>query len=81
MKAKIVAFLTNLENTYREDKEDATLELTEEGLTEDFTALIMALHIMYMSITGKEVDQLEFTHLINRLIVQHAIKSGSEHDD
>jgi hypothetical protein len=55
---KVVAFAVSLQNAYKdeEDKENVQkLELTEAGLTEDFTAMLEAMHIFYMQVTEDEV--------------------------
>lgn len=71
---KVVSFVISLQNAYKdeEDREDQQkLELTEEGLTEDFTAMLSALRVMYIQITDDDVDLIGFTHLLNRLAMQH----------
>lgn len=52
---KVLCFMAAIGNAYKDDEErsDFTkLDLTEEGLTEDFTAMLMAQFILYQEITG-----------------------------
>ena len=44
------------------------LELKNEELTEDFTAMIYAMWATYVNITKESVDVVGFTHIINRLV-------------
>jgi hypothetical protein len=74
---KVLCFATSLNNTYKEDedREDLPkLELTEEGLTEDFTAMLQAMRVNYIRITDDDVDLIGFTHLLNRLAIQHVME-------
>lgn len=60
----------------REGAETPKIELREENLTDDFTAMIMAVHHLYISITGDdEVDLIGFTHMVNRLVFQWLMKN------
>lgn len=72
---KILTFTVGLQDMYRdeEDRESAAiskLDLKEEELTEDFTAMIYAVWILYGKITGDDVDVFGFTHIANRLVLQ-----------
>lgn len=74
---KVLIFITNLNNSYRdeEDREDAgKLELKESELTEDFTAMLYALYLHYSRLTGDDIDFISFTHLCNRLAIQHLME-------
>ena len=76
-KNKVVCFLTSLQNAYKddEDKEDfPKLDFKEEELTEDFTAMLMALFVLYTRITGEDTDLIGFTHILNRLALQHVLE-------
>lgn len=43
--------------------------------TEFFTGLIMGCNAVYQRLTGDEKNNLEFTYLMNQLIVQHMLKN------
>lgn len=53
------------------------LDLNEKDLTEDFTAMIYAMWVLYRKITGEEIDVLGFTHIANRLVFQKFVKERS----
>ena len=50
------------------------LELKNEELTEDFTAMIYAMWATYVNITKDSVDVVGFTHIINRLVFQKFVE-------
>ena len=64
---KTFLFLTALSDCYKDGEERELfdfekLQLKEEELTDDFTRMLIALHIFYKRITGDEVDLIGFTH-------------------
>ncbi|MFQ7610072.1 hypothetical protein [Blautia marasmi] len=77
---RVEKFVTVLRDLYldedeREGTEIPKIELNEDNLTDDFTAMIMAVHLLYSSITGDdEVDLIGFTHMVNRLVFQWLMK-------
>lgn len=77
MENKIYAFVTAIVNSYKEyyEREDfAKLELKEEDLTEDFTAMLIALKVFYTDATGDDIDLIGFTHILNRLAIQYVME-------
>lgn len=81
---RIEKFVTALRDLYldvdeREGTEMPKIELKEENLTDDFTAMIIAVHLLYISITGDdEVDLIGFTHMVNRLVFQWLLENGDK---
>ena len=78
---KIMYFIVPLTDVYKdEDKKEgnvlAPLELKEKGLTEGFTAMIYAQWRLYVKITGEEIDVLEFSHIVNHLVVQQLLRDN-----
>lgn len=77
---KILVFATQLMNAYK-DEEDAEyiqkLEFNNDELTDDFIAMLQALHVNYKRITGDDVDILGFTHLLNRLAFQYLMDNNT----
>lgn len=73
---RVEKFVTALRDLYldvdeREGAETPKIELKEENLTDDFTAMIIAVHLLYTSITGDDdTDLIGFTHMVNRLVFQ-----------
>ena len=78
---RIEKFVTALRDLYldvdeREGTEMPKIELKEENLTDDFTAMIIAVHLLYVSITGDDdTDLIGFTHMVNRLVFQWLMKN------
>lgn len=72
---KILHFATALSDVYKDEEEKegtvlSPLELKEEELTEDFTAMIYAQWALYRRVTEDDIDVLGFTHIVNRLVLQ-----------
>lgn len=82
---RVEMFVTSLRDLYldideRESTEMPKIELKEENLTDDFTAMIMAVSCLYSSITGDDVDFIGFTHVANRLVFQWLLKNSNKED-
>lgn len=78
---KVLCFMSAIGNVYKdnEEREDfPKLDLKEEELTEDFTAMLMAQFMLYQRITGDETDIIGFTHVLNRLALQRIMKKDEE---
>lgn len=78
---KALTFLTAIGNAYKdfEEREDfSKLELREEELTEDFTAMLLSLSYLYEKITGDTTDLIGFTHILNRLAIQYIMEESEE---
>lgn len=79
---KCLYFIAALKDIYRdsESKEsmDIKLEINNDTLTEDFTAMLFAMFMFYTQITGDETDLVGFTHLLNRLAMQHVMRKENE---
>ena len=75
-KNKVLSFNTALKDMYRDEEQRESecipkIELKEESLTEDFTAMIYAVFILYKEITGDDTDIIGFTHICNRFVFQN----------
>lgn len=80
---RIKKFVTALRDLYldveeREGAETPKIELEEENLTDDFTAMIIAVHLLYIGITGDDTDLIGFTHIANRLVFQWLFENGDK---
>ena len=80
---RVEKFATALRDLYldvdeREGTEMPKIELEEENLTDDFTAMIMAVHLLYIGITGDDTDLIGFTHIANRLVFQWLLENGEK---
>lgn len=81
---KALHFVAALLDVYR-DEEDRELEAFSaiefsDDITEDFTAMLIAAKFVFEEITGCEDDLIDFTHVLNKLAVQH-IMEGMKDDD
>lgn len=78
---RVKKFATALHDLYldvdeREGTETPKIEPEYGDITDDLTAMIMAVHLLYISITGDdEVDLIGFTHMVNRLVFQWLMKN------
>lgn len=81
---KALCFLAALADVYRdeENRELAAFSKMDIGddFTEDFTALLLAMQLMCERLTGYDGDLIDFTHMLNKLAVQH-IMEGKENDN
>lgn len=81
---RVEKFVTAFRDLYldvdeREGAETTKIELKEENLTDDFTAMIIAVHLLYASITGDDdTDLIGFTHMVNRLVFQWLLENGDK---
>ena len=80
---RVEKFVTVLRDLYldedeREGTEIPKIELNEDDLTDDFTAMIMAVHLLYIGITGDDIDLIGFTHIANRLVFQWLLENGDK---
>lgn len=74
---KVLNFITAFINTYRDEENQEPLqkmELNNDSLTENFTAMVYALNLFFDKVTGQTIDIIDFTHLLNKLVVQHLLE-------
>lgn len=71
---KALHFLTAILDVYRDEEKrelDAFSKLDLNGdVTEDFTAMLLAIHIVMQETTGFEGDLIDMTHALNKLAFQ-----------
>jgi hypothetical protein len=77
---KSLRFLTALQDVYR-DEENRELEAFDkmnfsEDVTEDFTAMLLALKVVFDRVCGDEDDLIDFTHILNKMAVQYIMEKG-----
>ena len=75
---KAVHFLTALSDVYRDEEHRELgafpkMRMTDD-LTEDFTAMLLGMHFIVERLTGYDGDLIDFTHMINKLAVQHIME-------
>ncbi len=77
---KALHFLTALSDVYR-DEENRELEALgkmefSEDMAEDFTAMLLAMKIIFDRISGSDGDLIDFTHVLNKLAVQYIMEGN-----
>ena len=80
---KIINFMEAIKNAYRSEENQVPLQkmqLNDDNLTEDFVAIVYALNIFMREVTEQEFDIVDFTNLLNKLVVQYLLsqKGGAE---
>lgn len=85
IKEKTVAFIAALVDVYR-DEEHRELDAFEkidisEDVTEDFTAILIAMKHVYEAFTGdNDTDIIDFTHILNKLAIQYVMGGDDDPD-
>lgn len=75
---KALHFLSALADVYR-DEEDRELVafsklVPSKGMTDDITAMLIGMHYVVERLTGFDGDLIDFTHVLNKLAVQHIME-------
>lgn len=81
-KEKAMQFLVALMDVYRDEEKrelDAfsTMEFSND-VTEDFTAILLAMNVFVERVTGYDGDIIDFTHMLNKLAVQYVMERKGE---
>lgn len=76
---KALHFLTAILDVYRDEEKrelDAFGKLDlKDDITEDFTALLLAIHVAMQEMTGFDGDLIDMTHALNKLAFQYLMES------
>lgn len=77
---KVAVFCTAISNAYRSEENQETIPKIEfrGDAVEDFTAMVYALKIIFDLLTESNMDVIDFTHLLNKIVVQELIESKEE---
>ena len=81
---KALQFAVALSDVYQdEDNREleafSKLEMTDDA-TEDITAMLLAMRLVCERLTDYDGDLIDFTHVLNKLAVQH-IMEGRANDE
>ena len=81
---KALQFAVALSDVYQdEDNREleafSKLEMNDDA-TEDVTAMLLAMHLVCERLTSYDGDLIDFTHVLNKLAVQH-IMEGRANDE
>ncbi len=72
---KATHFLTALLDVYRDEerrKLDAFTAIKfSDDVAEDFTAMLIAMKLVFDKVSGTDGDLLDFTYVLNKLAIQH----------
>ena len=76
MEEKTAIFYQAILNAYREEELQNPVKTIPLGgdATEDITALIYACFILFQRMTEQDRDIIDFTHIVNKLVVQHLME-------
>lgn len=78
---KALHFLAALSDVYRDEENrdlDAFLAIEfSEDVTEDFTAMLIAMAVIFNGVVENDVDLIDFTHILNKLAVQYIMDGGT----
>ena len=82
---KAMHFLTALADVYR-DEDNRELEAFpkmefSKDITEDFTAMLLAMKVFFERIADNDGDIIDFTHILNKLAVQYVMEKDGEITD
>lgn len=75
IKQKALQFLTALLDVYRDEDDRESYAFSkldlDEDITEDMTAILLAVMVFCQETTGFDGDLIDFTHMLNKLAIQH----------
>ena len=77
---KILHFYCALTDVYKDEDEREmigmpSLELSGEDITEDVTAMMLAMKLFVEQISGEIGDTIDFTHTLNKLAIQYVMEA------
>lgn len=72
---KALCFLAALMDVYRDEEHRELDAFTgiefSDDVTEDFTAMLLAMKVIFDRVVDSDSDLIDFTHILNKLAVQH----------
>lgn len=74
---KIINFMEAIKNAYRSEENQVYLQkmqLNDDNLTEDVVAIVYALGMFMREVTEQELDIIDFTNFLNKLVAQYLLK-------
>lgn len=81
---KTLQFMAALADVYRDEDDRELYAFSKmemrEDVTEDFTAMLVAMSILFDRVSGFDGDLIDFTHILIKLAVQYVLEKqeGSE---
>lgn len=82
MQNLVVNIYSNMNNIFRsEDDVEPVMPVEVETVDENFfTAELIALKLQFGRLTQQKVDLIDFTHILNKLVVQYLLENNAEAD-
>lgn len=79
---KTMTLITAISDAYRNEEKRGlyTLPALKFGveLNADFTAMLLAMKLIFENLTGSDADLIDFTHMLNKLAVQYLMEGREE---
>ncbi len=79
---KAVQIFTALLDAYRDEDRRELNTFTKikmsNDVTEDFTAMLLAMKVFVVKLTHWDGDIIDFTHMLNKLAVQYVMENEGE---
>ena len=76
---KALHFVAAISDVYRDEESRelesfSKLELSDDDMTDDITAMLVAFQFVVQRLTGYDGDLIDFTHILNKLAVQNLLE-------
>lgn len=76
---KALHFVAAISDVYRDEESRelesfSKLELSDDDMTDDITAMLVAFQFVVQRLTGYDGDLIDFTHILNKLAVQKLLE-------
>lgn len=82
LEQKSICFLKALLDVYRdEENRELSAFSVDDDVTEDITALLVAMKVVVERISEFDGDIIDFTHMLNKLAVQLIMENHGEVED
>ena len=81
---KVFNFFNAIQNVYKSEEDRHNIqqmELDDENISEDITALVFAITVFMAKVIGEEMDVFDCIAVINKLAVQQVMTHGRVIDD
>lgn len=81
---KAQAFALALNDVYEDDEDRQLYAMPKmrisDDVTEDGTAMLLAVYTVMTALTGEKWDIIDFTHILNKLAVQYVMDGMAKMD-
>jgi hypothetical protein len=74
---KAICFLTAIADVYRDEEHRELYAFPKmdfsDDVTDDFTAMLLAMSVLAEEAVGYDGDIIDFTHMLNKLAIQYVM--------